>query len=358
MKRILTLLPLAALLAAAQAPQAPAPPAQTPTPGRGAGRGGGRGPAVRYRSHITIYDLRTKATKELLTSDTRWEAPNWTHDGKYLLANSQGGLWKLAVDGPVPAVPEKLDLPAGLTCNNDHGFSFDGKMLAFSASAPAVRGSQVYLATADGKNPKLMTLTGINYFHGFSPDGKWLSFISQRPVNGATTAEIYRVSADGSKEEKLTSTGGYDDGTDYSPDGKWIYFNSNRLGTTNDGWDIWRMPPDGAGPKDAKAERVTHDQWEDWFPHVSPNGKLIVFLSFPHGTENHNDTKDIEMRMIAAPGKKTNPEKVKIQTVLKFFGGQGTINVNSWSPDSTRFAYVVYEALPPAATPAATGGRD
>ncbi len=188
----------------------------------------------------------------------------------------------------------------------------------------------------------------MNYFHGFSPDGKWISFIGQRPVNGVTKTEIYRVSADGAKEDKLTFTGGYDDGTDYSPDGKWIYFNSNRLGTTNDGWDIWRMPPDGAGPKDAKAERVTHDKWEDWFPHVSPDGKLIVFLSFPPGTENHNGQMDVEMRMISAPGKKTNPESVKIQTLFKFFGGQGTINVNSWSPDSKRFAYVVYEEIPPA----------
>jgi Tol biopolymer transport system component len=111
------------------------------------------------------------------------------------------------------------------------------------------------------------------------------------------------------------------------------------------------MPPDGAGPKDAKAERVTHDKWEDWFPHISPDGKRIVFLSFPPGTENHNGQMNVEMRMISAPGKKTNPESVKILTLVKFFGGQGTINVNSWSPDSKRFAFVVYEALPPASAP-------
>ncbi len=352
MKRLLVLLPLAAL-AAAQTPPAQAPP--TPAPqGRG---GAGRGAFARYRSKITVYDLKTKATKIIFTADAQWEAPNWTHDGKYLLANSAGALWKLEVDGPVPAVPQKLGLDASYRCNNDHGLSFDGNMLAFSATPPGGRGSQVFLATADGKDPKQMTQTGVNYFHGFSPDGKWLSFIGQRPVNGVTKTEIYRVSADAAKEEKLTDTGGYDDGTDYSPDGKWIYFNSNRLGTTNDGWDIWRMPPDGAGPKDAKAERVTHDQWEDWFPHVSPNGKWIVFLSFPHGTENHNGEMDVVMRMIPAPGKKTDPEKVKIQTLLKFFGGQGTINVNSWSPDSKRFAFVSYEPIAPANPPAAAGGR-
>ncbi len=317
---------------------------------------------MRYRSKITIYDLKTKTNKIVYTEDTIWEAPNWSHDGKYLISNSAGTLWKLAVDGPVPAVPEKLGVDASYRLNNDHGFSFDGKQLAFSASPPEGRGSsQVFLATADGQNPKQMTKTGTNYFHGFSPDAKWLSFIGQRPgADGTTKTEIYRVSADGATEEKLTFTGGYDDGTDYSPDGKWIYFNSDRLGTTNDGWDIWRMPPDGAGPKDAKAERVTHDALEDWFAHVSPDGKWIVFMSFPHGTANHNDKMaGVQMRMIAAPGKKTDPEKVKIQTLVTCFCGQGTINVNSWSPDSKRFAYVVYEALPPdtPAPAAPSGGR-
>jgi Periplasmic component of the Tol biopolymer transport system len=344
-------LSLALLLAATVCAAQTAPPQAAPPPGRGPA-GQGRGPAVRYRSKITVYDLRTKTSKVIYTADTRFEAPNWTLDGKYLLVNSAGTLWKLPADAPAPVTPEKLGLDAMYSCNNDHGLSFDGKMLAFSGGSPSARSSQVYLATADGKNPKQLTSIGVNYFHGFSPDGKWLSFIGQRPVSGVTKTEIYRVSADGAKEEKLTDTGGYDDGTDYSPDGKWIYFNSNRLGTTNDGWDIWRMPPDGAGPKDAKAERVTHDKWEDWFPHVSPDGKLIVFLSFPPGTENHNGQTDVEMRMISAPGKKTNPESVKIQTLLKFFGGQGTINVNSWSPDSKRFAFVVYEAIPPAAAPA------
>ncbi len=349
MKRVFAVIALMAALSAAQTtPQAPVAGAG----GRGAAQGG-RGQAQRYRSHITVYDLRTTAAKVIYSSDTRWEAPNWTHDGKYLLSNSQGTLWKLPVDAPAPVTPEKLGLDASYNCNNDHAFSFDGTMLGFSANPPGGRGSQVFLATADGKNPKQMTRTGINYFHGFSPDGKWLSFIGQRPVNGVTKTEIYRVSADGSKEEKLTDTGGYDDGTDYSPDGQWIYFNSNRLGTTNDGWDIWRMPPDGAGPKDAKAQRVTHDEWEDWFPHVSPDGKLIVLLSFPHGTENHNGEDNVLLRVISAPGKKATPEKMKIRDTIKIFGGQGTINVNSWAPDSKRFAYVVYEAIPPAVTPPA-----
>ena len=142
--------------------------------------------------------------------------------------------------------------------------------------------------------------------------------------------------------KQLTSKGAYDDGPEYSPDGKWIYFNSDRSG----GWDIWRMPPEGAGPCDAKAQQVTSDELQDWFPHISPNGKWMVFLSFPKGVKTHDDKMEgVSLRMMPTPGRKVKPGKIEVLTT--FFGGQGTINVNSWSPDSRKFAYVVYEPLSP-----------
>jgi Tol biopolymer transport system component len=180
--KLLLALLLAVVVCAAQT----SPPQAAPSPARGAARS----LAVRLRSKITVYDLRTKTTKMIYTADTRWEAPNWSHDGKFLLLNSAGTLWKLPVDAPAPVTPEKLGLDAMYSCNNDHGFSFDGTMLAFSAGSPTARSSQVYLATMDGKNPKQLTSVGVNYFHGFSPDGKWISFIGQRPVNGVTKTEI------------------------------------------------------------------------------------------------------------------------------------------------------------------------
>jgi Tol biopolymer transport system component len=183
----------------------------------------------------------------------------------------------------------------------------------------------------------MMTPKAPSYFHGWSPDDKWITVIADR---GGSNYDIFRIPAAGGEEQRLTTSTGYDDGSEYSPDGKWIYFNSDRSG----GWDIWRIPPDGAGPNDSKAQRVTSDEQEDWFPHVSPNGKKIVFLSFPPGTKDHNGKTDIQLRMMDAPGATIKP--AKIETVTKFFGGQGTINVNSWSPDSKKFAYVVYEALP------------
>jgi TolB protein len=290
-----------------------------------------RAPQPRYRSRISIYDLKTGATRVLYTSDDVFEAPNWTVDGRYLLVNSGGNLYKLAVDAQNPQ-PEKLDVGSDVRCNNDHGYTRDGRMLAFSASLGR-GGSEVFIATADGRDRRQVTNAPPSYFHGWSPDSKWITIVAQRNNN----FDLFRIPATGGAEQRLTSDPAYDDGPDYSPDGKWIYFNSNRAKT----WDIWRMPADGAGPDDTKAERVTSDDLEDWFPHPSPNGKSLVFLSFPKGTENHNGKMDIELRMISMPGRKVGTTQPK--TLVKIYGGQGTINVNSWAPDSRRFAFVSYE---------------
>jgi len=292
----------------------------------------------RYRSKVTIYDLETRTKRVLYKADAVVEAPNWSRDGKFLLVNTGGSLYRLLVDVAEPA-PDKIDLgPGGYRCNNDHDYSRDGTWLAFSASSPSSRPSQVYLAKADGSGAKLMTTAAPSYFHGWSRDGKWLAIVGQRNDK----FELYRVPLGGGPEQRLTSTGGYDDGPEYSPDGKWIYFNSNRSG----GWDIWRLPIAGAGPGDRKAERVTSDELEDWFPHFSPDGKWMLILSFPKGTEGHNGRMDgMSLRLMSTPGKKLKP--ATIETLMRFFGGQGSINVNSWSPDSKRFAFVAYEPLAP-----------
>lgn len=306
--------------------------------------GVGAQPQPPARSKITIYNLKDRSSQVIYTADAIFEAPNWSRDGKFLLVNTGGDLYRLPVTGSQPKL-EKIDLHGDYRCNNDKAYSWDGKMLGFSAMVPPSRGSRVFLANADGSGAKLLTPASPSYFHGWSPDGKWLSFVGQR--NGHF--ELFRVAATGGDEQRLTSKGGYDDGPEYTPDGKWIYFNSNRTG----GWRVWRIPAEGGGPGDAKAEQVTNDEWEDWFPHISPNGKLMLVFAFPKGTATHNDRMDgVILRLMPAPGAKLKP--AKLETLVKFFGGQGTINVNSWSPDSKKFAYVSYELLPAAST---TAGR-
>ena len=284
-------------------------------------------------SKVAVYDLASKKTSIVYSMDGMIEAPNWSPDGKYLLLNSQGKLWRLPVGATVSAAHlDEIDLHGLEHCNNDKSVSPDGKSIAFSSSGKA-KGSQVYTVAAAGGEPKLIVPEIPSYFHAFSPDGAWLSFVSQR--NGHFN--LFRVPMDGGEQSRLTSKPSYDDGPDYSPDGKWIYFNSDRSGS----WDIWRMPASGAGPGDALAQQVTNDEQEDWFPHCSPDGKKLLFLTFAKGTAGHNGHSEVTLRMIPLPGRTIKPRAP--QVVTKFFGGQGTINVNSWSPDSKKFSFVIYQ---------------
>lgn len=287
-----------------------------------------------YLSHITIYDLPSRTSRVVFSGQGVIEAPNWSRDGKFLLVNTAGDLCRLSLGSR----PELTRLPlggGGYVCNNDHDLSADGKLIAFSASSPKEPRSQIYVSGADGQNVRLVTPKAPSYFHGWSPDSRFLAFVAER---GDGHYELYRVPAAGGVEERLTFSGGYDDGPEYTPDGRWIYFNSNRGGR----WNVWRIPPEGGGARDARAEQVTNDSPEDWFPHVSPDGKWIVFLSFPAGTEGHNERMPgVQLRLMPAPGAlAASPE---VDVLEELYGGQGTLNVNSWSPDSKQFAYVRFE---------------
>ncbi len=269
------------------------------------------------RSHITIIDRDGGNRREIHVSDRLFEAPNWSHDGRYLVLNSEGKLWRLAVAGGEPVI-----IPTGEVnrINNDHGISPGGTQLAISAG-------QIYVLPIEGGTPRQVTKAAPSYFHGWSPDGKTLVYCAPRDNN----FDLYAIPAAGGEEKRLTVHPGYDDGPDYTPDGKWIYFNSDRSGS----WDIWRIPAAGAGPDDRLAERITSDEMEDWFPHPSPDGKWIVYLSFAKGTTGHPANQDVVLRIMPARG---GPSR----EIVKLFGGQGTLNVNSWSPGSRRFAYVSY----------------
>jgi TolB protein len=272
-------------------------------------------------SHITLMDLQGKSRQVIYPAPRLFEAPNWSPDGSYLLLNSEGKLWRLPVGGGEPQV-----VPTGGVdrINNDHGISPDGKWFAISAG-------HIHVLPSTGGDPRQVTRQTPSYYHGWSPDGKTLVYCARREGN----FDLYAIPVEGGEEKRLTSSPGYDDGPDYSPDGRWVYFNSDRAGS----WDIWRIPAGGAGPEDREAERITRDEYEDWFPHPSPDGKWVVFLSYEKGTQGHPANRDVLLRMIPA----NDPRG--IQVVTRLFGGQGTINVNSWSPDSRRFAFVAYSPL-------------
>jgi TolB protein len=249
------------------------------------------------------------------------QAPNWTVDGASLVYNDYKGLlyqFNLATKAITP-----INTGSVTHNNNDHVISFDGRMLGLSNYVGSLGGSIVYTVPLAGGSPKQITPKGPSYFHGWSPDGNTLVFCGER--NGEF--DVYKIPATGGPEVRLTDTKGLDDGPEYTPDGKYIYFNSVRSGSMQ----IWRMKPDG---KDQ--EQVTSDGFNNWFAHISPDGKWIVFISFlkeETAPGIHPPYKNVYLRLMPFGG---GPAKV----IAYFYGGQGSINTPSWSPDSKRIAFV------------------
>ena len=253
-----------------------------------------------------------------------FEAPNWTRDGKAFLFNQDGHIQRLEFGGGNPVA---IDTGFANRCNNDHGISPDATELAISDNSQGDHNSLVYIVPIGGGTPRRITQKSPSYWHGWSPDGKTLAFVGQRDGE----FDIYTVSAAGGEETRLTTAKGLDDGPEYSPDGKYIYFNSERTGHMQ----IWRMKTDGS-----EQEQVFSDDLNNWFPHISPDGQWMVFLTYGSEVKGHPENKDVMLRVMSIADK-------KITVLAKLFGGQGTINVPSWSPDSKELAFVSYMLIPP-----------
>jgi hypothetical protein len=282
-------------------------------------------PTKMLESTLETIAIGSKDRKVVYTANEHFEAPNWSRDGKYFLLNRAGRMIKLPVTG---GTPETLDTGFATRCNNDHGISPDGAQLAISDQSQEQRRSLIYTLPIGGGAPKRITKLAPSYWHGWSPDGKTLVYCGERNGN----FDVYSIPVEGGDETRLTTAEGLDDGPEYSPDGRYIYFNSVRTGLMQ----IWRMKPDGS-----EQTQITRDEYNNWFAHPSPDGNWLVILSYEKDVTGHPANKDVMLRLIpVTPAGYGEP-----QVLAKLFGGQGTINVPSWSPDSRQLAFVSYRLV-------------
>ena len=271
---------------------------------------------------INVFDGMRKTIHE---SDGRFEAPNWMPDGKKLLFNMNGSIYLIPVEG---GALQKLNTGAANENNNDHGISFNGKLLAISSSHRkdlSGGGSAIYVLPLEGGEPKLVTSLTPSYWHGWNPNNKELVYVAKRDAD--KPYNIYSADIKGGKEVQITKFDhGHVDGPEFSPNGKYIYYNGSQSGTMQ----IWRMKPDGSEP-----EQLTFDQYNNWFPHISPDGKWMVYISFPQDipVDAHPSYKRVTLNLMPADGGQS-------KVIAYLYGGQGTINVPSWSPDSKHVAFV------------------
>jgi TolB protein len=285
---------------------------------------------VPYRDYIgsvlELLDIETGRRQIVRSSPQPFEAPNWTTDGSALIYNTSGRSeerGRLHRFDLATRQSSMIDTGFAVRNNNDHVLSFDGSLLAISDQSATGGQSTIYTLPALGGTPKRITPKTPSYLHGWSPDGKFLVYTGGRNDE----YDIYKIASDGSGEEiRLTDNKGLDDGPEYSPDGKYIYFNSTRSGTMQ----IWRMKPDGKDP-----EPITSDEYNNWFPHLSPDGRQIAFLSFGKEVDpaDHPYYKQVTIRLMPAEGGAA-------RVIAYVYGGQGTINVPSWSPDGRMLAFV------------------
>lgn len=276
-------------------------------------------------SRLEMLDVDTGLRRVVYASRRHFEAPNWSRDGSFLLFNQEGRIYRLPLDTRVPRL---LDTGRVRANNNDHGISFDGARLALSSHTRqrgTKDGSQIYVVAIEGGEPVKVTDRAPSYWHGWSPDGSTLVYCAERGGN----YDVYAIPVRGGAERRLTTDPGLDDGPEYGPDGAHVYFNSTRTGRMK----IWRMRPDGSGQ-----ERVSpDDEYHDWFAHLSPDGKRMVYVSYlPEvPAAKHPRNKRVMIR-------RQDVGSSTARVIAHLYGGQGTMNVPSWSPDGTSVAFVSY----------------
>lgn len=281
-------------------------------------------------ARLMIADADTAETRLVAETAALIEAPNWTPDGRWLIVNGDGRLRRIAADESSSF--EEIDTGSVRDCNNDHVLSPDGSTIYISA------GGHLYSVPISGGEPKRISNTHDAakhykyYLHGVSPDNKTLAYVAAEDRDGDPWGRlnIATIPSAGGPDRYLTDLRAPADGPEYSPDGVWIYYNSEQAALKPGHAQIFQMRPDGAG-----ARQLTFDERVNWFPHISPDGRRLVYLSYPPDTKGHPANLDVILRVMAIEGGAT-------RDIARFNGGQGTINVNSWAPDSRRFAYIEY----------------
>ena len=271
-------------------------------------------------SELCIWDMATGAARVLMSHEGHIEAPNWHPDG-YLIVNGDGLIYRVPLDSPRL---EGIDTGFAIGCNNDHGVSPDGTLLAISDNSQTGQ-SCIYVLPIGGGIPRRVTEHTPSWWHAWTPDGQRMVYPGAR---GDRVLRLYSCAVDGSDEKLIVDGFDHVDGPDLTPDGAWIWFNGERDGTV----ELWRVRPDGS-----ELEQMTDDEAINWFPHPSPDGRHVLYLAYPAGTQGHPGNLEVSLRLMPQDGGPTT-------WLCDLFGGQGTMNVPCWSPDGSAFAFMRYRA--------------
>lgn len=269
-------------------------------------------------SEVVICETDSDRCKAAYSSEKPVEAPVWSANGQELIWSSEGRLWRFGLGHNAP--PQPIPTGALTRLNRHHAISPDGSRIAFSEG-------ELFVVPFEGGQPQRLSFRAPLFVYAWSPDGKQLAYAAKRHNN----ADIYTIRLDSGEETRRTESLGFDDCPDFSPDGQFLYFTSDRAGS----WDIWRMSASVPANADRVAERLTSDEREDWFPHPSPDGRRLLFLSYKQGTTGHPANEEAQIRQM-----RLDLPKRPVTTLQTFVGGQGSMDMNPWSRDGKKFVFV------------------
>lgn len=256
--------------------------------------------------------------------DILLEAPNWTGDDRLLL-NGEGKLFSLEArrgaelrEIPFEGLPE---------INNDHVLHPDGRRVLMTA-----QDGQIYAGDLAGGPVRTLTSgPGGHYLHGISPDGRTIAFVDV--IDGVGRLVLQDLESGAASEVPVGP--GHLDGPEFMPDGQALVLNTEMFTECSGHAQLARIALNADGAPGVP-ERLVSSDTVDWFPHVSPDGRWAAYLAYPAGTTGHPENLPVEVHVVS-----TDDWTAPVQT-YPLHGGQGTINVASWCPDSLRFAFVAY----------------
>lgn len=282
--------------------------------------------AAGQRTEVWVVDVVT-GRRELVhsTADLLLEAPNWAPDGAGLLLNGHGLLWRLDLENGQLAKMAITELPP---INNDHVVDAPRGLIYLSAND-----GHLYVAPVTGGTATRISHDSdrFHFLHGVSPDGAVLAFVDLPRNDFSAAGRLALIPSGGGATTYPDAGRRHLDGPEYSADGIWLYVNTEDFGSRPGHAQLARVPADGG-----ELEQLVKSDTVDWFPHLSPDGRFAAYISFPTGTLGHPADLDVQITIVDVGDWSTPLHTIGL------FGGQGTMNVNSWSPDSRHLAYVAY----------------
>jgi tricorn protease len=203
--------------------------------------------------------------------------PSISSDGKVIVFEEDGGLWKLdTASGKATEV--KIDISTDGKENNFEAITINSETDSFSLSpsgqraAISAHGEIFTIATEHGDSSRVTRSYSRETQPVWSPDGKSIAYISDQGGRDS----VWVAAADGSNAKKLTDSDNEKIRAGWMPDSKALFFTSSDHG-------LYVVDASNGAPRKIASNDAGNIQGAQ----VSPDGKWFVYAKFDHDLREH-----------------------------------------------------------------------